>query len=318
LITELLYEFNPDKFFTGAPLERLTCLNMAAEFVQSVKDRESRFMQLSRRLKAAYEICAPSGELTDSEVAKAQFFLAIRSIIYKQTNGNAPDAETMNKVVEEMVRKAIACTGIENIIDGDEPEDVFGEKLHEEALGMKLPITKFNALLKLLRKAISGYAKKNKVKAVEFDERLRKVVERYNSRDKLAFTSEVVADFINDLSDEIIKIYNDLGEDATEFKRIGLDSFEEQVFYDILVKVRNEHQFDYSDDKCKSLAREIKKLVDDKSQFADWATRDDIRNQLRKGLVVLLYNNGYPPMWNNEVFEKVMEQAQNFKKWEEQ
>ena len=31
-------------------------------------------------------------------------------------------------------------------------------------------------------------------------------------------------------------------------------------------------------------------------------------------LTVLLYKNGYPPEWDEEVFEKVMEQAENFKK----
>ena len=39
------------------------------------------------------------------------------------------------------------------------------------------------------------------MKAMEFDERLRKVVDDYNSRDKLVFTNEVVSDFVNDLSD---------------------------------------------------------------------------------------------------------------------
>ena len=66
--------------------------------------------------------------------------------------------------------------------------------------------TKFNALLKLLHKAISSYGRTNKVKAQEFDERLRSVVEAYNIRDKLVFTSEVVADFVNDLSDQLLQI----------------------------------------------------------------------------------------------------------------
>ena len=62
------------------------------------------------------------------------------------------------------------------------------------------------------------------------------------------------------------------------------------------------------------LAKKIKELVDDKAQFADWATRDDIKNQLNMELTVLLYKNGYPPEWDEEVFEKVMEQAENFKR----
>jgi len=314
LVDELLHGFNATKFYTGEPLERLICLDTAAEYVQVSKEMESRFMNLSRKMKAAYEICFPSGELTDAETAKAQFFLAIRSIIYKQTKGDTPDAEVMNCVVEQMVQDAITCTGIENIVNAGKPEDLFGEDFMKQLDEINLPITKFNALLKLLRKAISGYGKVNKVKAIEFDKRLRNVVDKYNDRDKLVFTSEVVADFINDLSDELIKIFKDLRDDKTSFENIGI-TYEEKAFFDILVRVRNDHGFPYADEKCLTLAKEIKLLVDDKAQFADWSTRDDIKNQLNMDLTVLLYKNGYPPEWDEEVFEKVLEQAENFKKY---
>lgn len=314
LIDELLIGFNATKFYNGEPLERLLCLNMAAEYVQTGKDMETRFMNLSRKMKAAYEICFPSGELTDAETSKAQFYLAIRSIIYKQTKGDAPDAEVMNRVVEEMVQQAITCTGIENIVNTDKSVDLFGDDFMKQLDTIKMPITKFNALLKLLRKAISGYGKTNKVKALEFDARLRKVIDTYNSRDKLVFTSEVVEDFVNGLSDELIKIFTDLQKDKTSFEKLGI-TYEEKAFYDILVKVRDAHGFPYADEKCLVLAKKIKELVEDKAQFADWSTRDDIKNQLNMDLTVLLYKNGYPPEWDEEVFDKVLEQAENFKKW---
>lgn len=314
LIDDLLCNFNATKFFVGEPLERLMCLNLAAEYVQSSKEMESRFMTLSRKMKAAYSIVFPSGELTEAEIAKAQFHLAIRSIIYKQIKGDAPDAEIMNRVVEGMVQKAISCTGVENIVDENKSIDLFSEEFEKQLKSIKLPITKFNALIKLLRKAIIGYGHVNKVKAIEFDERLRKVVEIYNTRDKLVFTSEVVADFVNDLSDELIKIFKDLEADKTSFEAMGI-TYEEKAFYDILVKVRDEHGFVFADEKCISLAKEIKRLVDDKVQYADFFNRDDIKNQLNMDLTVLLYKNGYPPEWDEEVFNKVMEQAGNFKKY---
>ena len=314
LLDELLSDFNATKFHTGSPIERLNCLNAAAEYVQMKKEMQTRFMGLSRRLKSAYVICFPSGELTEKETATAQFYLAIRSIIYKQTQGSAPDAEIMNRVVEDMVKEAITCTGIENIVDEHKSVDLFSDDFLAELDTIKMPITKFNALLKLLRKAISAYGRTNKVKAIEFDERLRKVVEEYNNRDKLVFTSEVVADFVNDLSDELIKILQDLQVDKTSFEKLGI-SYEEKAFYDILVKVRDDHGFPYEEEKCLMLAKKIKELVDDKAQFADWSTRDDIKNQLNMDLTVLLYKNGYPPEWDEEVFEKVMEQAENFKKY---
>ena len=92
-------------------------------------------------------------------------------------------------------------------------------------------------------------------------------------------------------------------------------TYEEKAFYDILVKVRDDHGFPYADEKCLALAKKIKELVDDKAQYADWSTRDDIKNQLNMDLTVLLYQNGYPPEWDEEIFEKVMAQAENFKKF---
>ena len=271
-------------------------------------------MAISRKLKSAYNIVYASGELNDDETAKAQLYLAIRSIIYKMTMPNVPDAEIMNKTVEKMVENAITCSGVENIVDNPNTIDLFSEEFLKELDKVKLPITKFNALLKLLKKAISNYGKINRVKSIEFDEKLKRVVEIYNNRDKLVFTNEVVSDFVNDLSDKLIEIMKELEIDKTSFEQMGI-TFEEKAFFDILVKVRDTHQFQYEDEKCIILAKKIKKLVEDKSQFADFLVRDDIRNQLIKELTILLYKNGYPPDWNQDVFEKIFEQAENFKKF---
>lgn len=314
LVGELMLNFNAMRYYVGEPLERLECLNNAAEYVQLNKEMQARFMGLTKRLKGAYQIVFPTGELTDVEVSKAQFYLAVRSIVYKQTKPDAPDTEVMNSVVEGMVQKALTCTGVENIIDENKSVDLFSEEFLLQLNAVKLPITKFNALLKLLKKAIMAYGRVNKVKAIEFDERLKRVVDIYNTRDKLVFTSEVVADFIDDLSGKLLDILKDLKDDKTSFEKLGI-TFEEKAFYDILVKVRDTHQFKYDDDKCLILAKKIKELVDDKAQFADWLTRDDIKNQLNMELTILLYENGYPPEWDEEVFEKVMEQAENFKKY---
>ena len=169
-------------------------------------------------------------------------------------------------------------------------------------------------MLKLLRKAIIDYGRTNKIKSVAFDERLKTIVDRYNSRDNLVFTSEEMAGFVNHLSEQLIQILKDLQEDRASFEKMGI-SYEEKAFFDILVKVRDTHQFQYEDEKCLILAKEIKKLVEDKSKFADWSARDDIKNQLNMDLTVLLYKHKYPPEWNEEVFEKVMKQAENFKKY---
>lgn len=312
LVSALFSNFDDSKFFNGTPVERLYCLNNAAEYIQIKREVQIRFMGLSLRLKNAYMICNPSGELTAAENEKAQFYLAIRSILYKQTKGDAPDAEIMNSVVENMVANAISCTGIEDIFKQDKSVDLFSDKIIHQLDKLKMPITKFNALLKIIQKDIKEYSKTNKIKAKEFDERLKDVVDRYNNRDSFAFTNEVLDEFINELSVQLINMYKDIENDKQSFYALGI-TFEEKAFYDILIKVRDNHKFEYEDNKCIELAKKIKELVDDKSQYADWHTRNDIKNQLSKDLFILLYQNSYPPEWNNEVFDKVMEQTENFK-----
>lgn len=312
LINDLFFKFDNSRFMYGEPLDRLMCLNEAAEFIQKSKEDQNEFMELSKRLKASYNICFPSGELTEEEVSVGQFYIAIRSIIYKQTKGNAPDTQIMNEVVEKMVADAIQFTGVENIINDEKSMDLYSEEFIKELNNTKLPITKFNALVKLLKKAINSYSKTNKVKSQEFSERLKKVIEEYNNRDNLAFVNEVTDDFVNNLSEELINIMKDLNKDKKSFEDMNI-SYEEKAFYDILVSIRDKHNFPYADEKCVVLAKKIKELVDDKTQYTDWSNRNDIKAKLNSDLVILLSKNGYPPEWNDEVYNKVLEQAENYK-----
>lgn len=219
-----------------------------------------------------------------------------------------------NRIVEKMVEEALKCTGIENIVGEEKSADIFSEDFLSELDAFQMPVTKFNALLKLVKKNIATYGRSNKIKGIEFDKRLKKIVDDYNSRDKLVFVNEVVGDFVDQLSDKLIQLLRDLEDDKKSFERLGV-TYEEKVFFDILIAVRDAHGFPYAKEKCLALAKEIKRLVDDKSKFADWANRTDIKAQLESDLAVLLYKHGYPPEWDEEVFTKIMEQTENFKKY---
>ena len=58
----------------------------------------------------------------------------------------------------------------------------------------------------------------------------------------MIFTSEVVNDFVNDLSEELINIMKDLEKDKSSLEQMGI-TYEEKAFYDYLIKVRDTHQF---------------------------------------------------------------------------
>ena len=123
----------------------------------------------------------------------------------------------------------------------------------------------------------------------------------------------IVDDKISNLTDRLEQILKDLKVDSEKFKELGI-TFEEKAFFDVLTEVRDNHKFEYSDDRCIELAKKIKLLIDDTAVYADWLNNTNLRNKLASQLTVLIYKEGYPPEWDEEVFKKVLDQVENYKK----
>ena len=90
-------------------------------------------------------------------------------------------------------------------------------------------------------------------------------------------------------------------------------TFEEKAFFDVLTEVRDNHKFEYSDERCIELAKKIKLLIDDTAVYAVCLNNTNLRNKLASQLTVLIYKEGYPPEWDEEVFKKVLSQVENYK-----
>nr|WP_223807644.1 type I restriction enzyme endonuclease domain-containing protein [Pseudanabaena sp. UWO311] len=95
-------------------------------------------------------------------------------------------------------------------------------------------------------------------------------------------------------------------------------NFEEKAFYDILKSVAPKYEFTYPEDKLIKLAREVKSIVDDKAKYTDWSQREDIKAELKVTLILVLAENDYPPVPKDEVFKEIFEQAENFKKYNQE
>ncbi|WP_162617432.1 type I restriction enzyme endonuclease domain-containing protein, partial [Proteus mirabilis] len=76
------------------------------------------------------------------------------------------------------------------------------------------------------------------------------------------------------------------------------------------------YDFTYDDDKMLALAKDMKLIVDDSTQYPDWSNREDIKAKLKVDLILLLHRYGFPPVANDEVYKSVLEQAENFKKYQ--
>ena len=317
LIDNLMNGFDYSKFENGTDLERLLTLQKGMEFIQMKEERETRFMGLTQRMKKAFDICVGDPRIKNSEMFKLHFYCAIRSAIMKIGREGTPDSTRMNEEVKKLVD---AC--IFTLKDQKEGElnktEIFSDEYLKKIQGIPYKNTKFKMLLEMLRKVILKYSHTNKYKAEEFSKRMRSLVDKYNKRDSeiLISNDDVINDFIDSLSMEAQKILEDLKKDAEEFKKMGI-TFEEKAFYDILKVIRDKYHFEYSEEKLIGLAKKVKTIIDDKAKYTDWSSKSNIKASLQSDIIRLLNRNGYPPITFEDVYEKVLAQVENFKKYEE-
>lgn len=315
LLGKMFHKFDASPYFTGNALKQLHCLNMAAEFVQATEKQEKQFMYLVKRMKAAYDICCNSDAFTQLERDTIHFYIAVRSIVFKLTKGDAPDLAQMNARVREMIEEAIKADGVEEVFklgDSGETEiNLFDDEFLEKIKKIKLPNTKLKLLQKLLKKAIDHFKKTNKAKGADFTKMFKTIVDKYNDRKE---QDVLVSNVLEDFTDEIIDLYEALKKEKASFADLGID-FEEKAFYDILKAIAKKYVFEYPDEKLIPLSKAVKDVVDDNTKYTDWDNREDIKAELKVDLIMLLAENGYPPITHDDVYKEIFEQAQNFKKY---
>ena len=277
----------------------------------------------TRKMRSAYNICLNSDQLSQQEDDDIHFFIAVRAIIYKMTKGSAPDAAQMNRKVSAMIKEALISQEVEEItkvgVKQEKEIDLLSEEYMERLKRIQLPNTKVKLMERLLRQVIDNLKKVNKTRGVDFTKRLNAIIEKYNDRsDNTTLANEVI--------DEVVKQMAELLKEVNAEKKSGDElgiSFEEKAFFDILKSVAVKYDFydnlstvdsKFNDEKLVSLTKEIKLIVDDKSQYTDWAQRTDIKAELKVAVIVALAKAKYPPFTNDEVFKEILEQAENFKK----
>ena len=238
------------------------------------------------------------------------------------------DTQSMNRHVEKMVEEALRYNKVENVLEEGEQEDIFSPEYYEKLSDVKMPASKLELLVKALKKQIAEYSKTNQMAAKKFQEMLEKTIQQYHERRKhLTLEEAGIAqeetseEIIRNATEQALQLLKEMQADRESFRKVGL-TFEEKAFYDILMTLRDEYNFEYGtdrvvdgvsvNDKCKALAKKIKDIIDVKSSFADWLNNQIVRDQLKFDIKVCLIKNGYPPQYSPEVFRKVMEQVENF------
>lgn len=313
VLSQMFHNFNSHDFFYGSPKAQLECLNRATEYVQLSEELELRFMAAVKRMKQAFNLCSASDAFSDKDKDYIHFYIAVRSVLFKLTKGDAPDIAQMNARVRKLLEGAIQSDGIEELFETGKhiSIDIFSEEYMDKINAIQLPNTKVKILQRLLSQAIEEFRKVNKIMGVEFADRLKKIVDYYNNRRRdEAYANEV----LDDIAEQLATLLQELKVEKDSFKSMGID-YEEKAFYDILKAVARKYEFEYPDGKMKELSQKIKAIVDDKARYTDWSTREDIKANLQVDLIILLDEYGYPPVTIDDVYKEVLEQAENFKKY---
>ena len=335
------YDITPFLNPNCEPLERYKLLAKAAEYVftstqvlKSGKNGDKKvsfktyFLNTVKRMRIAYDICQPSGELGEEESALAQCFMAVAGFVRKMNGTGAPDTDVMNNHVAKMVEEALKYNKVENVLESGIDEELFTPEYFERLADVKLPATKLELLIKMLKKQIQEFGKTNGLAAKTFQEMLQKTIDEYHERRKHLDSEEAgetqeqaTEDIIKNATEQALAILKEMNENRESFRKMGL-TFEEKAFYDILLEMRDKYNFEYGEDKtvdgvvindkCKVLAKKVKEIIDTKSSFADWLNNVNVRNQLKLDIKICLVKNGYPPQYSPEVFSQVMEQVENF------
>ncbi len=64
------------------------------------------------------------------------------------------------------------------------------------------------------------------------------------------------------------------------------------------------------------LSREIEIAVEGKAKYPDFSAREDIKANLQVDLILLLDKYDYPPVTSDGVYKEILEQAENYKKYQ--
>lgn len=339
------YDLSPFLNSDCDPVKRYSLLAKAAEYVFTSTEElnspgkkdtkrvtfKTYFLNTVKRMRTAYDICQPSGYLTEQESALAQCFMAIAGFVRKMSGTSDVDTDSMNRAVSKMVEEALRYNQVESILDFGEEEDLFSPEFIEKLSDVKMPATKLEILVKMLRKQIKEYSRVNQVAAKTFQEMLEETIKQYHERRKHLSAEEAgetqeqaSEDIIREATEQALSILRQMNEDRESFRKIGL-TFEEKAFYDILVSLRDQYNFEYGtdtvingiklNDKCRSLARKVKEIIDMQSSYSDWLNNQNVRNKLKLDIKICLVKNGYPPQYSPEVFSKVMKQVENFEEF---
>ena len=306
ILDEMFFHVDKKGFFGGTNSVRLKAIQNGADFVLSTDDIKKAYLQLTKQLKDAYVVAI--GILDEDYKKKVLYYLAVRHFVQKVEHGSLPTnitPESINKHVEELIAEAIKGDEVEILTKVEDTEqnrdiwDLLSEEKVEKLRQSQPPHVFIKIMERLLKEAVREYRGYNLVKAKEYSERLRKLLEAYNTREDDLKTDMTIVGLIA-FSQEMV-------EEEAYAKKNNLTG-RERAFYDALVANKSAVEL-MSDDILRVMAMELKAIVEEYATV-DWSKKKDTRAKMRMQIKRLLKKYNYPPDYTEEAISRVVDQAE--------
>lgn len=309
-LDSIFFGFDKSDYFGESTKMMFACLDRAVEYVQSDEETESRFVRISKHLKQSFNLCAMSDRISQEERDVIGFYVSVSIMLRKIVTGDAPDTTMMNKKVEEMLRLAIDTDEVIVLMDQITESDVV-EITDDRYLEMLKSIpyvnTKAKLLMRLLNAKLDEYKRVNKLKGIEFGEKFKKLVDKYNDRrndDK----------YIAKLIEEMLELMADMSDEERSGEKMGLDR-KQKAMFDMLVELPKKYgDFEIPEEAVLiEMSKEIVNAIEEVSSNIDWRIKPDLKARLKVKLRTICRDYGYPPDELLGSFEDICEQAENIK-----
>lgn len=297
------FKFNYNRFFTGAPNEKLSIILQAEEHILGLQDGKQRFIREVTLLSQAFALAMPHPKAMEIKEEVA-FFQAVKSRLIK-FNSSSPfgrgGGEGLDSAIKMIVDQAISSDKVVDIFAaaGIEKPDlsILSDEFLQEVQGMTHKNLALELLKKILNDEIKSRLRTNLVKSKKFLEMLETAIKKYQNN--LLTTAQII--------EELIRIAKEVKSSDDDAKKLGL-SEAELAFYDALetndsaVKV-------LGDEVLKTIAREIADKIR-KNVTIDWTIRENARAKLMVLVRRTLTKYGYPPDKQQKAIDTVLKQAE--------
>lgn len=316
IVRDMYYGYDYLSATNGTPQERLAMMAGAIDWIlalqQKLAEKEEtkegkkkihrRYQDAVLALSKAFALASTSDEARKIR-EEVGFFQAVREALVKSSTGSGTSQKESELAIQQIVSRAVFSTEVVNILAaaGIQCSDIsiFSDKFLAELQQIEKKNLALEALRKLLNDEIRSRSKTNVVQARTLSKRLEEAMARYHAN--AITTAEILQELIQ-LAKETRAAYQ-RGEES------GL-SDEELAFYDALAENESAVQI-IGNNKLKLIAYELLENLRSHASV-DWAHRESCRADMRWRVKRILRRYGYPPDFQDNAVQTVLQQAEVF------